>query len=137
MIITEYAIEKELVNKFIEYTFNNPIVINGEERRLFIWGHEILLPDGKGDYNSGILDLIGTDETGAVWLIEAKLNSNSEWSSNIWGNQIGLYAKSLQKRSEQEIVLGARRYIVVNCHFNSAEYTLIFSNSFGTISILH
>lgn len=112
MIITEYAIEKEFVNKFIEFTFNNPIIINGEERRLFIWGHEIILPDGKGNYNSGILDLIGTDQSGEVWLIEAKLNSNKEWTSSIWQNQIGLYAKSLQKRSELEIALGARRYIV-------------------------
>lgn len=112
MILTEYVIEREFVNKFIQFTFDNPLVINGIERRLFIWGHEILLPDGKGDYNSGILDLIGTDERGEVWLIEAKLNSNKEWNSNIWENQLGLYAKSLRKRSEQEIVLGARRYIV-------------------------
>ncbi|WP_394121415.1 hypothetical protein [Planococcus donghaensis] len=111
MIITEYVIEHQFVNKFIEHTIEYPLLVDGKERRIFIWGHEILLPDGKGDFNSGILDLIGTDELGEVWLIEAKLNSNTEWHSNIWQKQIGLYAASLQKRTEQEIVLGSRRYI--------------------------
>lgn len=112
MIVNEYAIESQFVNEFIEFTFNHPLVIKGDERTLFIWGHEVLLPDGKGNYNSGILDLIGTDDKGEVWLIEAKLNNNKEWNSGIWQNQIGLYAESLKKRTEQEIVLGARRYIV-------------------------
>ncbi|RNF39592.1 hypothetical protein [Planococcus salinus] len=112
MIISEYAIEQELVNRFIKYTSKHPLTIEGKERRLFIWGYEILLVDGKGDYNAGILDLLGTDEDGEVWLIEAKLCNNTEWNSTIWTNQIGLYAKSLQKRTEQELVLGARRYIV-------------------------
>lgn len=78
MILTQYVIEHQFVNKFIEYTFDHPLTINGMDRRIFIWGHEILLPDGKGDFNSGILDLIGTDELGEVWLIEAKLSSNTE-----------------------------------------------------------
>ncbi|MDN7244668.1 hypothetical protein [Planococcus shenhongbingii] len=112
MNIPQYANEQQLVNSFIHYTFTNLIRIEGEERRIFIWGYEILLLDGKGDYNAGILDLIGTDDNGEVWLIEAKLCNNKEWNTNIWENQIGLYAKSLQKRTEQEIVLGARRYIV-------------------------
>lgn len=111
MIITDYALEKELVNEFIEYTFHHPLETNGEKRNIFIWGHEILLQDGKGEHNSGKLDLLGTDDTGEVWLIEAKLNSNKEWTSEIWNKQIGMYAKSLQKRTEQEIVLGAKRYI--------------------------
>lgn len=111
MILTEYAIESEFINKFIEYTFDHPLLINGEEKRLFIWGREVWLPDGKSSYNSGIIDLIGTDEIGEVWLLEAKLNSNKEWNSNIWKNQIGLYAKALKNRTEQEIVLSARRYI--------------------------
>ncbi|EGA90846.1 hypothetical protein GPDM_03090 [Planococcus donghaensis MPA1U2] len=111
MILNEYVIEKQLVNKFIEHTFDYPLLINGKARKIFIWGHEILLPDGKGSSKSGILDLIGTDELGEVWLIEAKLSSNTEWHSNIWQNQLGLYAISLKKRSEQEIVLGSRRYI--------------------------
>ncbi|MDN7241702.1 hypothetical protein QWY14_07845 [Planococcus sp. N028] len=112
MIISEYAIERQLVNSFIKYTFTNAMSIEGKTTRLFIWGYEILLPDGKGQYNSGILDLFGTDEDGEVWLIEAKLISNKEWNSEIWNEQLGLYAKSLQKRTEQEIVLGARRYIM-------------------------
>lgn len=110
--IPKYANEQQLVNSFIQYTFTNSISIAGKERRLFLWGYEVLLLDGKGDYNAGILDLIGTDENGEVWLIEAKLCNNSEWNSKIWENQIGLYAISLKKRTEQEIVLGARRYIV-------------------------
>ncbi|WKA50199.1 hypothetical protein QWY22_15010 [Planococcus liqunii] len=112
MIISEYAIERELVNRFIEYTFTHPLNIEGEERRLFIWGHEILLLDGKGDYKAGILDLLATDEKGEVWLIEAKLCNNKEWTPAIWKSQVGPYAKSLMKRTEQEIALGARRYIV-------------------------
>lgn len=112
VIISEYAFERELVNRFIKYTFTNPLNIEGKERRLFIWGHEIFLLDGKGDFKTGILDLLATDEEGEVWLIEAKLCNNKEWNSNIWKTQIGLYAESLKKRTEQEIVLGARRYIV-------------------------
>lgn len=111
MIPTQYALEREFVNKFIDFTIEHPLLINEEERKLFIWGHEISLPDGKGNYNTGKLDLIGTDEKGEVWLIEAKLNSNSEWNSTIWKNQIEMYANSLQKRTEQEIVLSTKRYL--------------------------
>ncbi|MFZ2463141.1 MAG: hypothetical protein WAW77_05855 [Caldibacillus thermoamylovorans] len=113
MIISIYPNERQLVNAFIEYTFYNPIPLtNGETRKLFIWGNEIWLPDGKSRNRSGILDVIGTDEKGDVWLIEAKLCSNPELNENIWREQLDPYRLSLSKRSEDEIVMGARRYLI-------------------------
>lgn len=113
MIISIYPNERQLVNAFMEYTFSNPIALNnGETRKLFIWGNEIWLPDGKSRNRSGILDVIGTDEKGDVWLIEAKLCSNPELNENIWREQLDPYRLSLSKRSEDEIVMGARRYLI-------------------------
>jgi hypothetical protein len=113
LIISIYPNERQLVNAFIEYTFSNPISLaNGETRKLFIWGNEIWLPDGKSKNRSGTLDVIGTDEQGEVWLIEAKLCSNSELDENIWKRQLDRYRLSLSKRSEEEIAMGARRYLI-------------------------
>ncbi|GMB09329.1 hypothetical protein [Thermolongibacillus altinsuensis] len=113
MIISIYPNERQLVNAFMEYTFAHQIPLtNGETRKLFIWGNEIWLPDGKSGNRSGILDVIGTDENGEVWLIEAKLCSNPELNENIWREQLDPYRLSLSKRSEDEIVMGARRYLI-------------------------
>lgn len=56
--------------------------------------------------------MIGTDEQGDTWLIEAKLCSNPELNENIWREQLDPYRLSLSKRSEDEIVMGARRYLI-------------------------
>lgn len=113
MVLSLFANEEQLVNEFVSYTHTNALTLsNGERRKLFVWGNEIWLQDGKGGNRAGILDLLATDETGEVWLIEAKLCSNPELCSKIWHSQIELYRKSLMKQSEDSIVLASRQYLL-------------------------
>jgi hypothetical protein len=113
MIDSAYPNERTLVNEFVQYTFSNKLPLsNGEERQVFIWGYELWLPEGKSQTKSGSIDLVGTDEHGDVWLIEAKLCTNPELNTGIWKKQIDPYRVSLAKREEGQIAMGARRFLM-------------------------
>jgi len=115
MIVSNYPNERALVNDFVTYTFSHPLPLSsGEERRLFIWGYEVWLPEGKSNTKSGSIDLIGTDDHGNVWLIEAKLCTNRELNHHIWSRQIDPYRISLSKREEYQIAMSARRFLLGN-----------------------
>lgn len=113
MIIYEFASEKHLVDEFIKYTHSNKLNLSyGKQVHLFVWGYEMWLPEGgKLGYN-GSIDLIGTDELGNVWLIEAKQSANPELNKAIWNNQILNYRKALSRRTHDEISLKSRRYLL-------------------------
>lgn len=49
----EYAGEKHLVEEFISFSRKKPIKIHGEERRFFVWGYEIWLPEGGKNKGPG------------------------------------------------------------------------------------
>jgi hypothetical protein len=115
MIIYEYANEQHLVNEFIKYTHRNKLRISEtEEVWLFIWGHEVWLPEGGKQGFNGSIDIIGTDEKGNVWLIEAKQSLNPELCEGIWENQILNYRRGLSRRTHDEISMKSRRYLLNN-----------------------
>lgn len=115
MIIYEFASKKHLVDEFIKYTHSNKLNLsNATQVGLFVWGHEIWLPEGgKSGYN-GSIDLIGTDELGNVWLIEAKQSANPELNPGIWKKQILNYRWALSRRTHDEISIKSRRYLLRN-----------------------
>lgn len=110
MYLSAYALEKELVDVFLNYTIQQPLLINRRYVRFFVWGYEMYMRDGRGN-NAGTLDLLATDETGEVWLIEAKLCTNAEWNELIWQNQISLYRQGLMTKTELDIALMSRRFL--------------------------
>ncbi|QTD40822.1 hypothetical protein [Sporosarcina sp. Te-1] len=109
---TTETVKRQVLNKFLIHTFTQPLVIQGIERRIFIWGHEVVLPIKNGKYTRDSLDLIGTDETGDVWLIVYRRNDASNAHSTISWNQLNAYANTLRKWTEPELVLSARRYLL-------------------------
>lgn len=112
MILCDYINEQALVRRFIEYSTNNFIRVNGEERCWFVWGAEIWLPEGGRDGFSGSLDLIATDETGLVWLVEAKLRTNPELVPAIWQKQVLPYRYGLARLNPDIINRRSRRFLV-------------------------
>ncbi|QRG67209.1 hypothetical protein [Brevibacillus choshinensis] len=113
MIISEYANENHLVTEFIQYTLQNKLVLaSGKECALFVWGYEFWLPEGGKRGYTGAIDLLATDDRGNVWLIEAKQSGNPELSSHIWENQIMNYRRALGRRTQEEISLKTRRFLL-------------------------
>lgn len=112
MILADTTIERHLLNDFLTFTFTHPLLIHGKERRIFIWGHAMALPVQNGKYTSESLDLIGTDETGNVWLIAKKRNDFHQDISTYSWSQLNAYANAIRKWSEAELVLSARRYLL-------------------------
>ena len=84
----EYGPEKNLVNEFIRYCWNQPISIEGvRNRHLFCWGYELWLAPGRNISDGGNIDLVATDDTGMVWLSEAQMPNNHELCAELWQNQ--------------------------------------------------
>ncbi len=112
VIACDYINEHGLVQRFIEETMRRTIIVNGEQRRWFVWGVEIWLPEGGNDGFSGSLDLIATDDIGQVWLVEAKLRTNPELSKEIWTRQLLPYRYGLSRLSPDTINRRSRRYLL-------------------------
>ncbi|MCX7780013.1 MAG: hypothetical protein N2491_03730 [Negativicutes bacterium] len=112
MILCDYINEKEFVRKFINETMNQKISFNGESHHWLVWGAEIWLPEGGRDGFSGSLDLIATDDTGKVWLVEAKLRTNPELCPAIWQKQILPYRYGLAQLTPDTINRRSRRYLI-------------------------
>lgn len=113
MMIYEYANENHLVTEFIQYTQQNKLVLaSGKTCALFVWGYEFWLPEGGKKGYTGAIDLLATDEHGNAWLIEAKQSANPELSSLIWENQIMKYRRALSRRTQEEISLKTRRFLL-------------------------
>lgn len=108
-----YANEKHLVEEFMKFTNNNRIILpNNESVHLFIWGYELWLSEGGKSGGSGRIDLIGTDDTGNVWLIEAKTSDNFELKPSIWGKQVLNYREALSSCKDTEISLKTSKYLL-------------------------
>lgn len=112
MILCDYINEKEFVYRFIAATMTNKMNINGHQHSLFVWGAEIWLPEGGRDGFSGSLDLIGTDDLGQVWLVEAKLRANPELCPAIWEKQLLPYRYGLAQLHSDTINRRSRRYLI-------------------------
>ncbi|GAA4713906.1 hypothetical protein [Brevibacillus fulvus] len=113
MMICEYANEQHLVTEFIRYTHKRKLCLaSGQALSLFVWGHELWLPEGGKKGYTGAIDLLATDETGNVWLIEAKQSANPELSPLIWENQIVNYRRGLARRTPEEVSLKTRRFLL-------------------------
>ena len=108
----EYGPEKNMVHEFIRATWRNPVLLHGaESRHLFCWGYELWLAPGLTIDDGGSVDLIATDDTGAVWLIEAKLHSNPELCQNLWNKQVIRYRQALSDMPPEIWVSQTRRYL--------------------------
>lgn len=113
MILSEYASEEHLVDEFVLYTQRNRISINGlPPMYLFVWGHELWIPEGGKSGYTGSIDLVATDEKGRVWLIEAKQSGNPELCKDIWYSQILNYRKALSNYSPEYISLKTRNFLL-------------------------
>lgn len=112
MILCDYINEQGFVRSFIEAANQSPIVVNGNSKSWLVWGAEIWLPEGGRDGFSGSLDLIATDDTGQVWLVEAKLRTNPELVPIIWEKQILPYRYGLAQLNPNTINRRSRRYLV-------------------------
>ena len=109
----EYGPEKNMVHEFIRATWKIPVLLHGTEpRHLFCWGYELWLAPGLTIDDGGSVDLIATDDTGAVWLIEAKLHSNPELCQNLWNKQVIRYRKALSDMPPDIWVPQTRRYLI-------------------------
>ena len=108
----EYGPEKNLVNEFIRYCWDHPVSIEGVgNRHLFCWGYELWLAPGRNISDGGKIDLVATDDTGMVWLIEAKLHNNPELCAELWQNQVIRYRKALSDMPPTTWVSQTRRYL--------------------------
>ena len=113
MIIYEYANEQHIVHEFAKFTHTNKVKLpDGKEFWFFIWGYEVWLPEGGKQGFNGSIDLLASDESGNVWLIEAKQSANPELSSSIWDHQIIKYRGALSRRSHEEISMKTRRFLL-------------------------
>ncbi|MGO0060138.1 hypothetical protein ACTID9_09045 [Brevibacillus fluminis] len=113
MMICEYVNENHMVTEFVRYTYQNKLILgSGHKHALFVWGHEFWIPEGGKNGYTGAIDLLATDECGNVWLIEAKQSCNPELSGTIWENQIMGYRRALSRRTQEEISLKARRFLL-------------------------
>jgi len=70
------------------------------------------LPVQNGKYTGDSLDLIGTDESGNVWLISKKRNESHQDNSKYGWSLLNAYANTIRKWSEAEIVLSSRHYLL-------------------------
>jgi hypothetical protein len=111
MYRTSFINERKIVEAFIQKTQFRPLAVNGEIRRLFVWGAELMLSEDTEAGDSRRLDLIATDETACVWLIEAKLGGNPELSPVIWTTQILPYRAGLAVIHPDVIIRRTRRYL--------------------------
>ena len=88
---------------FIDFIdeFPDNLKTNSDEK-LLVWAHELACPGAgrlkKGE-GQGKADILTVDESGFPWLIEAKINSNTELNGNVWSKQIEKYRESLMKKN--------------------------------------
>lgn len=111
----EYGGERDMVLDFVRFSWDNPVRINETmNRRIFFWGYELWLAPGNTIDDRGAVDLIGTDEAGTVWLVEAKLHSNPELSPDVWHRQVLRYRRALADMKPEDVVMQSRRYLQGN-----------------------
>lgn len=122
MTTIAFANEIDLVDQFVHFTKHHKIKFpKGEEGYLFIWARELHVLGGGRRKHQGRIDVMGTDEFGRVWLIEAKLQSNPELHPGIWREQVLTYREALAQRKTEEIIMRSRRFLR-----NSRDYTSLY-----------
>lgn len=120
MVNRPYANEIDLVDQFVEYTKIHRVNFpDGRNGALFIWARELHVLGGGRRMHQGRIDLMGTDEFGRVWLIEAKLQKNPELHPGIWQEQVLTYRQALTKRKTEELILRSRRFLRNRKDYNS------------------
>lgn len=117
-----FANEMDLVDQFVHFTKHHQIEFpEGKEGYLFIWARELHVLGGGRRKHQGRIDVMGTDEFGRVWLIEAKLQSNPELHPGIWREQVLTYREALAQRETEEIIMRSRRFLR-----STKEYTSLY-----------
>lgn len=107
MVKKLYVNEAEYHQLFINSVENLPAEMKSEpDEHVLVWAHELRLFDAGINRGDGYADILTVDESGYVWLIEAKLGDSAELNYHVWG-QLCRYRKALMSMDWDKI----HRYI--------------------------